>query len=1096
LRKLLQSMIHKKEQLNRTKSQILSAAGVLIFLIILFGASLQTGWGAISASNLLCDLAANPLGLDEPKPRLSWQSAANPPGQRGQTQTAFQILAASSTNLLAGDHGDLWDSGKVVSDVSLNVAYAGRPLVSGQQVFWKMRVWDGGNHVSAWSPVATWTMGLLHSNDWKATWLSAPGHRLSLTGSSWIWFPEGDPSLAAPVATRYFRASIVVRPDSVLTNATLLLSADNSYVAYLNGTQVSRGNDFLNVTPVNATAQLRPGTNVLAVVAQNSGESPNPAGLIGRLILDYTDGRQTTFDTGVTWKTAGQPQPEWQSPGFDDSAWAAARVLGAYGTAPWMTQVNIQTQSALPIFRRDFVVRPGLQRAVIFICGLGQYELSVNGAKVGDDLLSPGWTKYDQTCLYDTYDLASSLNPGTNTLGVMLGNGMYNVVGGARYTKFTGSFGPPKFIAQLQLFYADGTSEVVVSDPHWLTSPGPITFSSIYGGEDYDARLNPAGWKKPGFDAGAWSPAQAVNGPGGKLAGLSWAAPPLRAFETLRPVQSHGLRPNVTVYDLGQNAALMLHLKVQGARGDVVRITPSELLHKDGSLDRRSSTDGRPVYWQYTLAGDGEEIWFPKFFYQGCRYLQAECIPAANHTAPPVIDDISGVVIGSASEPVGEFACSNELFNRIYTLIRWAQRANLVSVITDCPHRERLGWLEQYHLNGPSLRYNFNLAQLFTKGMNDMADSQLPDGLVPDIAPEYPVFGGPFRDSPEWGSAFVIVPWQQYEFDGDPELLRRYYTDMKRYVAYLGSKAQDNIVSYGLGDWYDIGPKPPGPSQLTPNSLTATAFYYYDTWILAQVAALLDKPEQVKRFTAQSDAIRTAFNKKFYNATNHSYATGSQCANAIPLVMNLCEPANRAAVLDAIVADVRQHGNAITAGDVGYRYLLKALAEGGRSDVIFDMNNQSEKPGYGYQLKMGATSLTEAWDANPTSSQNHFMLGQIMEWFYADLAGIASDPAGPGFKKIIIRPQPVGDVTWVKAAYDSVHGRIVCDWKKADDKFTLQLEIPANTTATVFVPAQNAGRVFESDRPAAQAMGVHFLREENGCAVFEVGPGSYQFVSK
>jgi hypothetical protein len=462
----------------------------------------------------------------------------------------------------------------------------------------------------------------------------------------------------------------------------------------------------------------------------------------------------------------------------------------------------------------------------------------------------------------------------------------------------------------------------------------------------------------------------------------------------------------------------------------------------------------------------------------------------------PVVDSLNGAVIQGASPAVGEFSCSNDLFNRIHTLIRWAQRANIVSVLTDCPHRERLGWLEQYHLNGPSLRYEFDLSQLCAKGMNDMADSQLANGLVPDIAPEFPVFNGGFRDSPEWGSSFVIVPWQQYQFTGDRELLSRYYDGMKRYAAYLRSKSKNNIVSHGLGDWYDLGPAEPGYSQLTPIALTATAFYYYDTWILAQTSALLNRTEEAKEFAEQAGEIRTAFNQRFFNPATGSYATGSQCANAIPLVMNLCEPAQRAGVLDAIVADVRRHGNAVTAGDVGYRYLLRALADGGRSDVIFDMNNQSEKPGYGYQIKMGATSLTEAWNANRSSSQNHFMLGQIMEWFYADLAGITPDPAGPGFKRIIIRPQPVGDVTWVKAAYQSARGRIECHWEKIAGKFNLHLAIPVNTTATVYLPAKSPEKVFESGTSAAAAPGVRVLRQENDRIVCEVTSGTYEFVSE
>jgi len=374
---------------------------------------------------------------------------------------------------------------------------------------------------------------------------------------------------------------------------------------------------------------------------------------------------------------------------------------------------------------------------------------------------------------------------------------------------------------------------------------------------------------------------------------------------------------------------------------------------------------------------------------------------------------------------------------------------------------------------------------------------------VPSIAPEYVVFGkGPedesnaFRNSPEWGSAIVVVPWQQFEFTGDPALLKRYYPEMKRYVAYLESRATNHILNFGLGDWYDLGPKPPGFSQLTPMALTATAFYYYDTWILAQTARLIGKEAEARHFDEKAGLIRAAFNARFFDHAKHSYATGSQCANAIPLVMNLCAPENRGDVLDSLVGDVQSRGNGITAGDVGYRYLLRALADGGRSDVIFAMNNQWDKPGYGYQLQQGATSLTEAWDARRSSSQNHFMLGQIMEWFYGDLAGIAPDPAGPGFKRILIRPQPVGDLTWARASYDSVRGRIESSWKRDGEKFELTVTVPVTATATVYLPAKSGTEVKESGQMAARQSGVQFLRMEGGRAVFEVGSGRYEFGSQ
>jgi hypothetical protein len=535
-----------------------------------------------------------------------------------------------------------------------------------------------------------------------------------------------------------------------------------------------------------------------------------------------------------------------------------------------------------------------------------------------------------------------------------------------------------------------------------------------------------------------------------------------------------------------------------------VRIIPSELgdgMVNGGSLGEKPRKNS--IWCDYTKATDGVETWSPKFFYIGCRYFEVKSFPAEGETKLPAVKSIEGIVVQSSSEPVGEFSCSNELFNKTHTLVRWAQRSNMMSLMTDCPQREKRGWLEQDHLNGPALRYGFDLAQLFNKTLNDIGDSQLASGLVPTTAPEYTVFRdkgqngdqrGRFGDSPEWGSALLLVAWQQYEFTGDPGLLRRHYEGMEKYVRYLDGRAKDCIVDYGLGDWYDIGPKHPGVAQLTPIALTATAFYFYDTWILSQAAKLLGDNDAAARHAEQAEKIRAAFNKKFFNAETNQYATGSQCANSIPLVMNIAEPAVRAAVLENIVKDVREKG--LTAGDVGYRYLLRALADGGRSDVIFEMNNQSDKPGYGMQLARGATSLTEAWDAGRDSSQNHFMLGQINEWFYHDLAGIQCDPDGPGFRKIIIRPAVVGDLQWVKASYDSIRGRIASEWRRDGKKITLRITISANTTATVFVPAHDAAFVREGKLPAAQSDGVKFLRMENGVAVFEVGSGKYEFTAQ
>ena len=490
----------------------------------------------------------------------------------------------------------------------------------------------------------------------------------------------------------------------------------------------------------------------------------------------------------------------------------------------------------------------------------------------------------------------------------------------------------------------------------------------------------------------------------------------------------------------------MIKIDATGPVGSAIRITPAELLNPDGTIDRRS-VGGGDAWWQVTLDG-AKATYIPKFFTHGCRYLKVEALPDARGNRP-TLNALEGIVVHSSAEPVGEFACSSDLFNRIHTLIRWAQRSNLVSVLTDCPHRERLGWLEQYHLNGPSLRYEHDLSTLFAKCVQDMADSQLENGLVPDIAPEYTVFDGGFRDSPEWGSAVVLVPWQQYLFHRERSLLAEHYSTMSRYVAYLRSTAKDEIVSHGLGDWYDIGPGEPGYAKNTPMALTATAFYYQDVAILAQVAKLLGNHQDAEKFTKQASAIRIAFNRTFFDAKKGFYAAGSQTACAIPLVMGLVEPAHRATVLNQLVHDIQSRGNSITAGDVGYRYVLRALADAGRSDVVYAMTSGSEKPGYGYQLKMGATSLTEAWDANRTSSQNHFMLGQIMEWFYHDLAGI--QPID-GFKRFAIRPAIVAGLDWAHATYRSEYGVIDSSWKRSAHQIVVKVSVPPNTTALIELP--------------------------------------------
>jgi len=858
-------------------------------LIVVLAASLHAA--SLRVTGLRVESEENPLAVEAARPRLSWLVEAVAPERRALRQTAYRVLASSSEKLLAQHRGDLWDSGKVASNATIEIRYAGRPLAPQSRVFWKVQVWDQDGGPSDWSSPALWRVAL-RPEDWKAKWIAAP--------------------------------------------------------------------------------------------------------------------------------------------------------------------VALGSAAQMPIFRRSFRLPQRAERAVISISGLGQYELTLNGRKVSEDLFTPGWTNYRQTVFYNTYDVTGQLALGENVLGVMLGNGMYNVVRTpGRYTKFDGTFGEPRLIAQLHLTYADGTSADVITDSSWKCRAGPIVFSSIYGGEDYDAALDPEGWRSAGFSDRLWAPARETFGPGGAL--VPQTNEPVRALATFRAAKITEPKPGVRIYDLGQNFSGWPRIRVKGPAGATVKLIPGELLDDAGIVTQRSS--GGPQWFAYTLGGTGEENWHPRFSYYGFRYVQVE-IPAGVEVLA-----LDGQFIHSSAEAAGEFSCSKELFNRIHRLIDAAIDSNFHSVLTDCPHREKLGWLEESHLLGAAVMYNYDAQRQYRKIAADIAASQTAAGLVPDIAPEYTVFEQGFRDSPEWGSAAIIDPWLAYRHYGDRELLDKHYGEMRRYAEYLAGKAAGGIISYGLGDWYDIGPKPPGVAQLTSLGVTATAIYYQDLVTLAKIAVVLGKPRDAKSLTSDAEAIRAQFNARLFDAQGGFYDRDSQTANAMPLALGMAPEPARAQLLERLVADIRRHGNHTTAGDIGFHYVLQALAQGGRSDVIYDLLANPDPPSYAAQLLHGATSLTEAWDGNPRSSQNHFMLGHAEEWFYRALAGIDFDLSRPPGEQIILRPQPVGDLTGARATYRSVLGGIAGSWKIEGGKFLYDIEIPANASALVYLPSAGAApRRVESGR--------------------------------
>ena len=706
----------------------------------------------------------------------------------------------------------------------------------------------------------------------------------------------------------------------------------------------------------------------------------------------------------------------------------------------------------MPQFRREFEAASEIASATARVCGLGHFELYVNGEKAGDHFLDPGWTDYGKEALYVDFDVTQMLRKGGNTLDVMLGNGFYNVPRN-RYNKIVGSFGQPKLWMSLEIRYKGGRRETIVTDcERWKVCESPITYSSIYGGESYDARREDRlEWTAP-----MEAPTDIILRP--------QEGTELKVFCEI-PEKSHFQNESGEwIYDLGQNFSGIVRLAVKGPEGSTVELWPAELL--DEHTDITQNHSGAPYHWDYTLKGSSEtEVWQPRFTYYGQRYIKAlGAVPsdAPNPDNLPVIREITGLHTCLNAEEVGSFECGEPLFNRIHDLIDWAIRSNSQSVLTDCPHREKLGWLEEAHLMQGSLMYRYDYHKLYKKILRDMQTAQWENGCIPTIAPMYVMFADGFEDTPEWGSAFIVSAWQAYRWYGDASLFEEHYPAMKRYVEYLDSRADDGIVAYGLGDWYDIGPGFPGYSQLTSNGLTATAIYYYDTLLLSKMAQVLGLDEDAEHYFRHSEEIKESFNRKFYHEESGTYDRNSQTANAMPLYVGLVEQQNRDKVLQSLVDEISGRDYALTAGDVGYRFVVQSLQNAGRGDVIYRMNCRSDVPGYGWQLAHGATALTESWQAYTAVSNNHFMLGHLMEWLYGGLGGIRQTEESVAFNHILIAPQVLPEVGYAKASLKTGNGIISSCWKLDGENLVLEINIPEGSDARVSVPEYGIDKTLEA----------------------------------
>jgi len=896
----------------------------IILVVVIWNLSAQAGNGSsLAAFNLKCENLLNPLGIEFPAPQLSWQLKA---ASRNQKQSAYQIVASDNEADLNHDKGSLWDSGKILSDQTVNIPYQGKPLISRLVVYWKVRIWDASGMASAWSQAASWEMGFLQPSDWQAKWIGMGGDQY---------------------------------PDSSAT-----------------------------------------------------------------------------------------------------------------GPAPY--------------FRKEFKTVSRIASARIRVCGLGFYELTLNGKRVGDQVLAPAQTNYDQRklqkliyyhddqsrqrVLYNTFDVTGHLKPGDNVIGMVLGNGWYNqrdrTVEGCMW------YSTPRLILQLEITLSDGSRQIICSDKTWKMTTGPIVHDGIFTGETYDARLELGNWDRNGYKDQNWKTANEVRAPSGKLEAQQ--APPDRITRTIRPVFLGKAPSGSLLFDTREMISGWVQLKLHGQRGDTIRIRHIEELGPD--------------YHQvdtYIVKGAGEETYEPRFTWHAFRQIEISGL-----RYQPGQEDLTVKVVHTDVVPAGNFECSNPLFNRIYGNYLRTQLGNLHgSISSDCPHRERLGYTGDGQVAVESAILNFDMTRFYQKWFLDMEDARNhKTGYVPHTVP----FGGG-GGGPAWGSAYVIMPWVYYQFYGDKNVLQTHYNGMKQWVGYLGTRCDSSGIvvreepkGWCLGDWAT-----PVKIKLSPE-LVNTCYYFYVTDLMARIAAVLGNSADQKQFELLAKTIKDNVNRKFYSTANACYLDGKQGANLFPMAFGITEDKERQRVFQTILKLLEEQKYHFDTGILATPLLLKVLTDNGRTDLAYTVMNQMDFPGFGYYtIGKDATTLWENWDG--ASSHSHPMYGSVIAWFFNTLAGLSPDPAHPGKPDFVISPYTGSELTYAKASYESVYGLCMSSWKREKDALILDVEIPVNSTATISFPCGKPEQVLENGVQIIKSVDCKFLGTEKNRVIFRVGSGKYHF---
>lgn len=1050
---------------------------------------------AAEPRDLRCEYRENPIGIETSSPRLSWTINS---GRRGEAQTAYQIRVATTSGLLAEDKVDLWDSGKVASDVSVHVPYSGSALAPAQRVFWTVRIWDREGVVSAWSKPAEWTMGLLTLESWSgAKWICARRQyvpqglqvrtdkedvpvmiQLDLGGPNTIervvLHPQvfGDPVkgwVRGYGFPRRFKIDVSADPAFSKMETIIDESGKDMYVSGLE--------------PVTYDLSKKVGRYVRLTILKHTPQEDSSAYFSALSELEIRRKRASTSPhknvaLGSAVSLAGATEV---------AGWGVSQVVDGLGMATQMQRIMADVPACCPgekpelrqnphaaiYLRKEIDVAKPVRRALVSMCGLGMSELSIEGKKVGDAVLSPQFTDHNKRVSYVVYDVTGDLKQGRNAMGVVLGNGI-PCVPSLGYLKWYGNGGQPRLLLKLDIEFTDGTRQAVVSDESWRWSAGEITYNDLWVGEHVDARLAKPGWNHAGYNDSSWYAPEIAGTPRGRLFARTIA--PIRVLEEEKPVKIEGNR-----FTFNTTGSGWLRLKTEGESGDkvVVNYRPGQSRNY-----AKFNIHGYCVTTEYTLKGGAEEIFEPKFLFNAIDRV----VTVDGLRKPATPDTLTRCATQIDLRRTGGFECSSEFLNRQYEALLRTQRNYNFDYPMD-PTREKSGWTQDVFTMIDSSVYFFDAALFYWNWWLDMRDNQRSDGYLGSVVPLI----DQVKDDCNcvwWSGMIVYTPWKLYQYYGDKRFLEESYPAMVAYLDWLACKAdKDKVITWGLGDWIEVGSK--GGPKRTSRDITSTCGYYLYSQILTRSATLLGRKEDAERYGKLADEIRAGFLRRFFNPETGLIGVNpdSQTAHILPLYMDMIPADKRQLVIKRLVDNIQERKNHISTGFIGTFHMLLGLPELGCQELTHTMVTQQDFPGWNTIVQGGVQM--ETW--NGGQIQMPSLGGPIGAYLYQILGGIRPDPSAPGYKKIIIKPSVVGDLTWVRSHYNSIHGMIRSDWKRTGNHLTMEINIPANTTATVYVPAADVALVTESGKPVATAEGVRFIRMEDGVAVFMVGSGQYCF---